>query len=112
MSWRLYSKQRIKKLINNKTTQKKYRYPGEDSSFYQLVDVLESKGFIRRVGETMNDWINRIEQKLSNQYLKPALRLHYKYRFDPNGLAQQARIDLKNMVEKAVESITQTTHKA
>ena len=102
LAWRLYSKERIRKSSNNITAAKKIVYPGLDSRFYQLVTVIEEQGFTRRTGETMNAWLGRLESRYRNYNIRQALKLHYRYRFDPDGLPARAIEQLDKLVNDAI----------
>jgi transglutaminase-like putative cysteine protease len=72
------------------------RYPGEDSEFYALEKSLPP----RDPGEPQAAWLSRIAKGLSVQQLesaRAALRLHQRYRFDPQGLAIAERDSLREL---------------
>jgi len=100
LAWRLYFMKRKKKTRDKKRQDIKCEYPGMDSSFYHLVKKLEHAGFKRRQGETMHSWVTRIDSKISIQNIEQGLSLHYRYRFDPNGLSAQAKNNLDALTNK------------
>jgi hypothetical protein len=63
---------------------------GADSEFYLVERRLETLAFARAPGEPLSAWLRRIEGArlpgLSVSPLAPLLALHYRYRFDPEGL--------------------------
>lgn len=72
------------------------RYPGEDSEFYALEQSLPQ----REASETQADWLQRIVFQFSSEkilLLREALRLHQRYRFDPQGLAPPERARLAEL---------------
>jgi len=72
------------------------RYPGEDSEFYLLEKALPG----RASGETHAAWIQRIAsdfQAQEFQKLREALRLHQRYRFDPQGISPAERSQLRQL---------------
>ena len=73
------------------------QWPGLDSEFYELERRLEKLGLQRRIGETPGDWLNRIEPltTLPLAPIRQLLPLHYRLRFDPQGLSQPERSTLR-----------------
>lgn len=72
------------------------RYPGEDSEFYAVEKSLGP----RDPAETQGAWFNRVTKNLAEQKrdsLRAALRLHQRYRFDPDGLAPPERNRLREL---------------
>lgn len=72
------------------------RYPGEDSEFYAIEKALPP----RAENETQAAWLKRIASQISSQnlnQLQDALRLHQRYRFDPQGLAAAERNRLREL---------------
>jgi hypothetical protein len=76
-------------------------WPGMDSEFYRLERVLAERGIERRAGETLTDWLNRAarDARIAVETLRPLLKLHYKLRFDPDGLNAQDRAALRSGAE-------------
>ena len=75
-------------------------WPGADSEFYLVEQRLLALGFARQPGEPLADWLRRLDAlpPLAAQPLQPALRLHYRYRFDPRGLSADERATLQTEV--------------
>jgi hypothetical protein len=73
--------------------------PGLDSEFYQVESRLAARGLIRDPGEPVSSWIDRtLAAHLPSEFrerLARLIRLHYQYRFDPNGLDANARSALR-----------------
>ncbi|MGH8673398.1 MAG: transglutaminase domain-containing protein, partial [Burkholderiales bacterium] len=72
------------------------RYPGEDSEFYAVEKSLPQRG----ASETHAAWLARIARDLppeKMQRLRNALRLHQRYRFDPDGIATADRNRLRDL---------------
>ena len=53
----------------------------------------------RREGETLPDWLHRIQAEVKLPELEPLLGLHYRYRFDPDGQALELRAEIHGRVE-------------
>lgn len=74
-------------------------WPGTDSEFYALERNLVKRGFPRQPAEPLSDWLLRLsgEPALAplQEPLQMLLRLHYRYRFDPEGLSADDRQALR-----------------
>lgn len=68
---------------------------GADSEFYLVERRLHALTFARAPGEPLSAWLGRIDAAhvpgVSVAPLAPLLALHYRYRFDPNGLPAEDR---------------------
>lgn len=95
--WRLYLKKRVF-LRNTKQKQEGIILPqkGKDSEFYAIESELTRRGLGRHTWEPVSMWINRIcPDTVMPDLLKRIVSLHYRYRFDPDGLRPQEREALK-----------------
>ncbi len=99
--WRWFDRQKqIKgtKIVKTKTIN--YTPIGEDSEFYLIEKALNESGFIRDRSETVKHWIERVQANLPTSDLVDELRsileLHYRYRFDPQGITTTEREKLKS----------------
>ena len=76
--------------------------PGLDSEFYQLERMLQQRAVPRRPSEPLSEWLARaVGQPGLGEIRAPLqalLRLHYRYRFDPRGLAPGERERLRREV--------------
>lgn len=76
-----------------------YAWPGLDSEFFLVEQALKANGSARRAGETASAWLLRMApQRSAIIQLEAALKLHYKYRFDPLGLDAEERAVLASAV--------------
>ena len=79
------------------------RWPGLDSEFYLLEQKLLRKGLSRGPEEPLSAWLQRATQNSEfaelKQPLENILSLHYRYRFDPQGLTTSERQALRREVE-------------
>jgi hypothetical protein len=86
-------------------------WPGLDSEFYQIEKQLAQRGVVRGVNETLSDWLQRAAREPSLNSLKAPLnallRLHYRYRFDPEGLSDSDREELRREAKECLEKLTQ-----
>jgi len=100
--WRLYTRQKIshssKQSVHNI---KRTAIVGADSPFYQIVQQLNTAGYIRQPGETLTTWLKRIPASvLPKKEIHTMLSLHQRYRFDPNGISPQERAKLTAYVNQ------------
>jgi hypothetical protein len=86
-------------------------WPGADSEFYRLEAQLAARGFPRRPDEPMTDWLERL--LAAPAWRPPAdpvweiLRLHYRHRFDPRGLAEPERRRLAQTVDAVLKALAE-----
>ena len=115
--WFSYYKQVKSNKKIAKTQKTNYAYAGEDSEFYLIEKALKELGFTRDRSETLRHWIERVQDNLPTSDLANELRsileLHYRYRFDPQGIKITERDKLKSncrlwlsKYQKAMESKT------
>lgn len=95
LAWRVL---RGRKVVREEKTAAKARrrYPGEDSEFYEVERSLGQ----RDSAETQVAWFYRIGKNLPDERradLLAALRLHQRYRFDPDGVSMRDRNRLKEL---------------
>ena len=96
--WRLVrSRRRPEKIQQKQTLTSDFRI-GADSEFYQVEQRLAEQGLGRRAYETASDWLLRLkaDSKLDTTELAQIVGLHYRYRFDPDGLNDPQRLHLKD----------------
>ena len=86
-------------------------WPGLDSEFYRLERKLVEHGFLRQPGEPLSVWLQRVgdepEMAALKQPLDGLLYLHYRHRFDPQGLNQAERAALRQEVESCLAGLKQ-----
>lgn len=96
LGWRLFGGKRAARKAVAGAAIAGQPYPGEDSEFYAVEKALSA----RLEGETHSAWIARISPGLAParlENLRDALRLHQRYRFDPEGLAAAERDKLREL---------------
>lgn len=83
--------------------------PGLDSEFYQLEQILAARGVPREASEPLSAWLSRAAAKSAPASqaaaLSQLLRLHYRYRFDPHGLADIDREALRHGVRECLAGL-------
>lgn len=105
---RLYFKKRVKRVKIGQEERGRVRFsPGVDSEFYLIEKRLKESGFVRYPWETLSSWIRRIEEaessSLSIEFLHSILALHYRYRFDPEGITLTEKAKLNSEVQSWLE---------
>jgi hypothetical protein len=84
-------------------------WPGLDSEFYRVEKVLTERGVPRNASEPLSEWLQRAVNATSiadvRDNLQSLLQLHYRYRFDPNGLSQQERQRLHYETQECLMSL-------
>ena len=74
--------------------------PGVDSEFYQIEALLAGRGHARYSHEPLRAWLTRLAREhIAVEPLAELLRLHYRYRFDPEGLSANERAALRARVQ-------------
>jgi hypothetical protein len=69
-----------------------FAWPGLDSEFFLIEGCLRKQGFLRAADETIGAWLERAADRQPKlQTLETLLSLHYRYRFDPDGLTEVER---------------------
>jgi transglutaminase-like putative cysteine protease len=84
---------------------------GLDSEFYQLEKILAERGITREPGEPLSIWLSRAiaNPDLSEMKtpLEKLLRLHYRHRFDPQGLNASDREKLRRDAKTSLKRLTE-----
>jgi transglutaminase-like putative cysteine protease len=100
--WRLWARRRV----GGPAAAPAARTPGrgEDSEFYRVEGRLSELGFARAPGEPLTRWLDGVVQHapptVATAALPPLLALHYRHRFDPEGLTETERARLRAGAER------------
>ncbi len=85
-------------------------WPGLDSELYLIETALSARGITRQPGESCANWLKRVQAVAGWEHLKrplnSVLQLHYRYRFDPDGLSAAERKALRTEAEGCLARIT------
>ncbi|HXT11761.1 MAG TPA: transglutaminase domain-containing protein [Candidatus Angelobacter sp.] len=91
-------------------------WPGVDSEFYQIEKELAERGFVRGANEPLADWLERAAAAPAFDDVKNSLRvlvrLHYRYRFDPQGLNTADREQLRREARNCLDQLSHVEHAA
>jgi transglutaminase-like putative cysteine protease len=96
LGWRLFGGPRVARENAAAAGAPRPAYPGEDSEFYAVEKTLAA----RAPGETHAAWVKRVASDFSHQEsnrILDALRLHQRYRFDPEGISAIERNRLREL---------------
>ncbi len=110
LAWRLYF---VKRVARAGPEEQRYSVlrpqAGEDSEFRLIEQRLQELGVSRHPWEPLSRWVERLEVSQpwmgAADSLQRILRLHYRYRFDPNGLSLAERESLTSRVEEWLEQL-------
>jgi protein-glutamine gamma-glutamyltransferase len=108
-AWRLYHQRGLMVFGRRPGDPAAAGAPGADSELYLVERELERKGMGRAASETVTAWLARIEAGLPTGCggrLREAVRLHYRYRFDPNGLPAAERRRLRELSLACTATVT------
>lgn len=85
-------------------------WPGLDSEFYEIEKQLVERSIARRPNETLAGWLERVaaEPTLADfrDPLQAILQLHYRYRFDPQGLNDSDRLELRRQTRTCLDKLS------
>jgi transglutaminase-like putative cysteine protease len=72
-------------------------WPGRDSELYLVESRMAQLGYARQKAETMAEWMARVVANTGTDaaVLDALSRLHYRHRFDPDGLSAAERLALR-----------------
>jgi hypothetical protein len=81
--------------------------PGLDSAFYLLEKRLQELGLERGEDEAIRPWLERVRNRLPLELSYPAVKtsalLHYRYRFDPEGLSGAEKDSLSQNIRECLD---------
>jgi hypothetical protein len=85
--------------------------PGQDSEFYRIEEKLRQAGFSRARGETATAWLARLARSGTApvRSLPELLAWHYRLRFDPRGLPEAERAQLRARAKTWLEQHSAST---
>jgi hypothetical protein len=99
--WRLFTDSRFISLRQKSSLQSSTLVkPGQNSPIYKLTRKLEENGEERPQGMTLRMWLLAEGNYYKNSLLLPLLDLHYRYRFDPEGLSPDELMIFEDKVNK------------
>ncbi|PWU19271.1 MAG: hypothetical protein C5B50_06975 [Verrucomicrobia bacterium] len=107
----IFRSQRRRQQMKSSGLESRGRWPGLDSEFYQLESVLVARGLERGPSEPLSQWLARaVRDPHLAQVRAPLLellRLHYRYRFDPQGIGESDRESLSRSAKECLGRVAQ-----
>lgn len=103
LAWRLYGRRRRRVEARPALLAPPRPRQGADSDFYRIESELAREGLGRRPAEAASAWVRRLREAgapPATESLPAILALHYRYRFDPEGLDAEGRAALRAGVER------------
>ncbi len=107
LGWRLFRRNKVKRSAEDGAGGTgRVNWPGFDSEFYDVEQKLKKLGLERQAGESVGAWLRRIGEVRPElvQKLPPLVTLHYRYRFDPAGLTEDERKQLREGVDQWMQA--------
>ncbi len=87
-------------------------WPGLDSEFYLFEKKLAARGLGRQTSEPLSGWLQRIARDETLAEMRMPLRdlvaLHYRYRFDPQGLNSTEREELRHLAQACLAKVDES----
>lgn len=101
--WRIFGR-RMSNVVPLREAQ---NWPGEDSEYYLLEKRLAKAGLAREPQESPRQWLSRIsaDAPAVAETLRRILQLHYRYRFDPEGIQPTEREELRTHVQACLTKL-------
>jgi transglutaminase-like putative cysteine protease len=85
-----------------------YTSSGTDSDFYLIEEAITESGFIRHPAQSLRNWIENLPKNQPASHLmedlKSILKLHYRYRFDPQGISPTEKAALKSNTQSWLDA--------
>jgi protein-glutamine gamma-glutamyltransferase len=102
LSWRLLFRRRRRASADAGGEFWNFAKLGLDSEFYEIENRIRRLGLVRHDGESLLDWLRRLEgrEEVRPHLLREIIQLHYRYRFDPRGLSDGDRDQLRSVVNR------------
>ncbi len=105
----IFKSRRQRRAAGNKVRLASIAWPGLDSEFYRLERALTQRGFPRARTEPLSNWLETLSKDPAlaqlRRRLSELLWLHYRYRFDPEGLTSAEREALRRAVAECLEEM-------
>jgi hypothetical protein len=103
LGYRIYRSKRVTRAGTQAARGPAAHYPGADSDFYAIERRLAELSFPRQPAESLPAWLDRLRASrvpaIRYDALPALIQLHYRYRFDPNGLGEAERRQLASRTQ-------------
>jgi transglutaminase-like putative cysteine protease len=104
LAWRIFARRMSRGAMRPRDLQ---TWPGSDSEYFLLEKRLAKAGLARGNDETTGQWLSRVTQETPAlaETLSRIVRIHYKYRFNPDGIETVERDELRKLVRTCLGRI-------
>jgi transglutaminase-like putative cysteine protease len=104
LAWRIFGRRMFQRTTRYRETQ---TWPGADSEYFLLEKRLEKAGLARGNEEETTEWLERIapDSPTLAEALGRIVRIHYKYRFNPEGIDAAEREELRTLVRSCLKRV-------
>jgi hypothetical protein len=104
LGWRIFGRKMFRRTLRPREL---HSWPGSDSEYFQLEKRLAKAGLARANEETTTQWLRRVAEETPGlaDPLSKILRIHYKYRFNPDGILASERDELRSLVRACLARI-------
>ena len=101
LAWRIFGRKMFRRTARYREMQ---QWPGADSEYFLLEKKLAKAGLARGNEETTAEWLERIgtESPTLAEELRRIVRIHYRYRFNPDGVNPAERDELRRLVRASL----------
>lgn len=101
LAWRIFGRKMFRRTARYREMQ---RWPGADSEYFLLEKKLAKAGLARGNEETTAEWLERIgtESPTLAEELRRIVGIHYRYRFNPDGVNPAERDELRRLVRASL----------
>ncbi|OUL22036.1 transglutaminase-like domain-containing protein [Nostoc sp. 106C] len=117
--WKFNSQNKVRRLSTRQKLSKqvvKSDLAKKDYEFYLIEKRLNELGFSRQNSESLKNWIKRLQEELPSSPLIDDLtslvELHYRDRFDPQGIKEAERARLKSAVQAWLVMLQKRFHQS
>jgi transglutaminase-like putative cysteine protease len=104
LAWRIFGRKMFR---GKKRPREMQTWPGADSEYFLLEKRLAKAGLARGNEETSGEWLRRIAADTPGlaESLRKIVRIHYKYRFNPDGIESAEREELRKLVKSCLARV-------
>lgn len=104
LAWRIFGRRMFQRPSRPRDMQ---TWPGADSEYFLLEKRLTKAGLSRGNEETTADWLRRvaIDTPSLAEELRKIVRIHYKYRFNPEGILNVEREEMQSLVRACLARV-------
>ena len=104
LAWRIFGRRMFQRPSRPREMQ---AWPGADSEYFLLEKKLLKAGLARDNDETTAEWLARIalDTPTLAEELREIVRIHYKYRFNPEGIRAAERAEMQKLVRACLARV-------